>query len=319
MRRRALHLAFLVVLSLLASVLVVAGLAVGPAAGAGGGTKSLDDITVNGAFGEVPTLTYEAPYATTKSVSREISLGAGEKPKKNERVSFDFSVFDGRTGEPIESSFGGSPTPSIVLDPKQSYAGLVRAIRGTPVGSRLLVALAPKEGLTERITQPGVERSDTLLFVVDVLGIRRPLVRAEGEPVTPPEGLPTVKLGGKGKPTITSPDADAPTSLVAQPLIKGNGPEVQPGQTITAHYTGVIYGTDQKFDSSWDRKTPAEFPIGTGQVITGWDEGLVGQTVGSQVLLIVPPDKGYGSTGNPQAGIKGTDTLVFVVDILDAY
>ena len=59
--------------------------------------------------------------------------------------------------------------------------------------------------------------------------------------------------------------------------------------------------------------------IGKGSVIAGWDEGLVGQTVGSQVLLVVPPDKGYGAAGNTDAGIKGTDTLVFVVDILDAY
>ncbi len=63
----------------------------------------------------------------------------------------------------------------------------------------------------------------------------------------------------------------------------------------------------------------ADFVIGNGQVIAGWDEGLVGQTVGSQVLLVVPPDKGYGTAGNTDAGIKGTDTLVFVVDILDAY
>ncbi len=57
-------------------------------------------------------------------------------------------------------------------------------------------------------------------------------------------------------------------------------------------------------------------PIGTQQVITGWDTGLVGQTVGSQVLLVVPPDQGYGASGT--TGIKGTDTIVFVVDILDA-
>ena len=54
-------------------------------------------------------------------------------------------------------------------------------------------------------------------------------------------------------------------------------------------------------------------------MIAGWDEGLVGQTVGSQVLLVVPPDKGYGAAGQPNAGISGTDTLVFVVDILDAF
>ncbi len=94
---------------------------------------------------------------------------------------------------------------------------------------------------------------------------------------------------------------------------------VEAGQTITVHYTGVIWASGKKFDSSWDRKQPIDFGIGTGDVIAGWDDGLVGQTVGSQVLLVVPPDQGYGSAGQPSAGITGTDTLVFVVDILDAY
>jgi peptidylprolyl isomerase len=84
------------------------------------------------------------------------------------------------------------------------------------------------------------------------------------------------------------------------------------------HYTGVIWDSGKTFDSSWDRGAPVDFAIGQGQVIAGWDAGLVGQTVGSQVLLVIPPDQGYGERGQPDAGISGTDTLVFVVDILDA-
>ena len=106
--------------------------------------------------------------------------------------------------------------------------------------------------------------------------------------------------------------------MVTQVLIKGAGPAVTAGQTITVHYTGVKWDGKQ-FDSSWDRAQPLDTPIGTGSVIPGWDEGLLGQTVGSQVLLVVPPDKGYGTSGSSDGKIKGTDTLVFVVDILDAY
>ena len=79
---------------------------------------------------------------------------------------------------------------------------------------------------------------------------------------------------------------------------------------------GIIWPGGKQFDSSWDKGAPASFGIGVGQVIAGWDEGLVGRPVGSQVLLVIPPDKGYGAQGQGQ--IKGTDTLVFVVDILDA-
>jgi peptidylprolyl isomerase len=125
-----------------------------------------------------------------------------------------------------------------------------------------------------------------------------------------------VKLASTGKPTIKVPKKTAPTQLVVQPLIKGTGSVVKAGQTISVQYTGVIWDTNKKFDSSWDRGQATDFPIGSGQVISGWDEGLVGQTVGSQVLLVVPPDKGYGAQGQAQAGIKGTDTLVFVVDML---
>ncbi|WP_449062859.1 FKBP-type peptidyl-prolyl cis-trans isomerase [Planomonospora algeriensis] len=91
------------------------------------------------------------------------------------------------------------------------------------------------------------------------------------------------------------------------------------GQKLMAHYIGKIWGTDKEFDSSWGRGEPATFPIGVGQVVKGWDQTLVGQTVGSRVLVSIPPDLGYGEQGNPQAGIKGTDTLVFLVDIVGAY
>jgi peptidylprolyl isomerase len=192
---------------------------------------------------------------------------------------------------------------------------------GTSVGSRVLIAIAPKEGLATNAKKngaKGVKDTDTLLFVVDVKSTRTPLTRATGDAVTPAAGLPEVTLGKAGKPTVTMPDGNAPTDLVVQPLIKGTGSAVAAGQSITVHYTGMIWNSGKQFDSSWDRGAPAEFTIGTGNVIPGWDSGLVGQTIGSQVLLVIPPDQGYGSTGNTNAGIKGTDTLVFVVDILDA-
>ena len=80
----------------------------------------------------------------------------------------------------------------------------------------------------------------------------------------------------------------------------------------------MIWRTGKVFDSSWSRNEPLTTVIGEGQVIKGWDTGLVGQTVGSRVLLVIPPADGYGTAGASTAGIKGTDTLVFVVDILAA-
>ena len=193
----------------------------------------------------------------------------------------------------------------IVLDSKQSAKGLVTSLVGSTVGSRVLIALAPKEGLAANAKSHGaknVKKDDTLLFVVDVKSVRTPLEHATGEAVIPADGLPAVALDAKGKPTIKVPSDPAPATLVVQPLIKGTGAAVTSGQTITAHYTGIVYGTGKQFDSSWDRGTPADFMIGTGAVIPGWDAGLVGQTIGSQVLLVVPPDQGYGTSGNSQRG-----------------
>lgn len=114
---------------------------------------------------------------------------------------------------------------------------------------------------------------------------------------------------------LTFPDEGAPTGLVVQVLSEGDGPTVTAGREISVHYHGQIWNGDV-FDSSFSRGAPTSFPIGVGMVIQGWDQGLVGKNVGSRVLLSIPPEKGYGVRGMPAAGIKGTDTLVFVVDIL---
>ena len=119
---------------------------------------------------------------------------------------------------------------------------------------------------------------------------------------------------------MTIPKTSPPTSLVVKTLIKGNGPAVAKGQEVVTQYVGLNWRTRAVFDSSWSRGAPFGFQIGASpeQIIPGWDKGLLGLPVGSRVMLIIPPKDGYGSSGQSSAGIKGTDTLVFVVDILDA-
>ncbi|MFI7604871.1 FKBP-type peptidyl-prolyl cis-trans isomerase [Micromonospora sp. NPDC049366] len=105
------------------------------------------------------------------------------------------------------------------------------------------------------------------------------------------------------------------TKLTVTPLIKGTGPAVKAGQTITTNYVGVFYKDGKEFDASWNSGQPASFPIGVGQVIKGWDQGLVGVTVGSRVQLDIPADLAYGNDG---AGGRPAGPLRFVVDVLDA-
>jgi peptidylprolyl isomerase len=286
------------------------------AAPAGASTATFDAVTVTGGAGEKPVVTVNAPFDVKTSAVDVISAGKGAKARKGSTITFDYVLINGRTGQEIETSFGGNPK-SLVLDPKQVQPTLVKSLVGTHTGSRVLVAVAPKDGLAKAASgsDPTIQKDDTLLFLFD---IRESLTRATGAAVAPVDGLPAVKLAKNGAPTITMPKGDPPTSLVAQPLIKGTGPVVTAGQKINVQYTGALWRNGKVFDSSWARGQSFNVQVGAGQVIDGWDEGLVGQTVGSQVLLVVPPDKGYGASGQPSAGIQGTDTMVFVVDILGA-
>ena len=129
--------------------------------------------------------------------------------------------------------------------------------------------------------------------------------------------LPEIAGDFGSKPSISFPMAHAPEGLLVTVLKVGGGGVVEAGQEIEVNYLGQIWG-GSIFDNSYDRGQTLTFPIGVGMVIGGWDDGLVGCTVGSRVLLSIPPEHGYGPRGVPQAGIKGTDTLVFVVDIVGA-
>ncbi|WP_378738543.1 FKBP-type peptidyl-prolyl cis-trans isomerase [Nocardia brasiliensis] len=113
-------------------------------------------------------------------------------------------------------------------------------------------------------------------------------------------------------PKVTIPDnCDPPKALITKDLIQGSGPGAASGQELTMNYALFTWSNRQKKDSSFDRGTPFQLTLGGGQVIEGWDQGLVGVQQGTRRLLIVPPDLGYGAGGR---GIAPNETLVFVTD-----
>jgi peptidylprolyl isomerase len=118
------------------------------------------------------------------------------------------------------------------------------------------------------------------------------------------------------KPHVYVPPGEAPPAeLVVEDIEVGDGAEAQAGNDVEVHYVGVAWSTRKQFDASWDRGETFVFGLGRGQVIKGWDEGVVGMKVGGRRRITIPPNKGYGAAG---AGgvIKGGETLVFVVDLL---
>jgi peptidylprolyl isomerase len=117
------------------------------------------------------------------------------------------------------------------------------------------------------------------------------------------------------KPDIGPIEGDPPAELVIEDLATGDGDEAKPGQLVTVHYVGVAHSTGKEFDASYNRGEPFDFPLGGGQVIQGWDQGVAGMRVGGRRKLTIPPALGYGARGAGGA-IKPNETLIFVVDLL---
>lgn len=264
----------------------------------------------------------QTPLSVAETSVQEIEPGKGEGATEEQDVELRYLAVNGTTGEEILSTFPTDETVTMSLANPNLLPGFLETLPGTKPGQSFIVAMPPEDGFGEAgNAQLGIGPTDTVVFYVEIVGATTPLTQAEGEPVEPVEGLPTVEADGTSPATITIPEGQEPPSeLVVQPLIKGEGKKVQSGQQVRMHYTGVKWSDGEQFDTSLQEGREAfETMIGQGRVIAGWDEGLVGQTVGSRVLLVIPPEKAYGDAqeGGPGFELK-EETLVFVVDILAA-
>jgi peptidylprolyl isomerase len=119
------------------------------------------------------------------------------------------------------------------------------------------------------------------------------------------------------EPTITRPTGPAPKTLVTKEIIKGTGAEAKDGESVTVNYVGALYGNGKVFNASWETKEPFTFTLGEGQVIKGWDQGVVGMRVGGRRELIIPAELAYGPKGSPPK-IPPNSPLIFIVDLLSA-
>lgn len=266
-------------------------------AGCTRGGSSIPAVEVTGATGAAPTISYHVPLAVTKTSSEVVWEGTGAALEEGKPVLLDYWLENASTGEVVAESYSSSPKPYL-LTQESIGADLYSALLGQRVGARVLqVSPASASGATDFAT----------VIVMDVLA-----TRAVGTAVTPREGLPTVTLDAGGAPTITPSTAQPPTDLTVQPLIKGVGEQVTDGAQVTIQYSEVDWATGSAVDSTWTTGLPVSFSL---EVLGAWSQALVEQTVGSQVMVVVPPSFGLGGP----AGSELQDaTLVFVVDILAA-
>jgi len=314
----------------IAALLLLPLLAAGVLAGCGGGSPAstgTGSVTVSGAFGQTPVIKIPAAKAGHALAVKTLIQGTGPVLHTTDTFLSNYAIYlwSGTAHRLVQSTFGSTAHPGSgpQLLSGQLLPGLEKALVGQKMGSRVLAVIPPKDGFGSRGNpQVGIKGTDTLVFVVDLIKNFAGNASATGTPVSDGgKGLPTVTAVTGSAPTIKMPASTPPTTLVTKTLLQGNGPVVIKGQTVVVQYVGATWATGKVFDASWNRSQPFGFTIDAtpSKVIPGWDQGLTGQRVGSRVMLVIPPAEGYGKTGNPQAGIKGTDTLVFVVDILGAF
>jgi peptidylprolyl isomerase len=270
-------------------------------------------VKVSGDFGSAPEVTVDGPLSVDTTERTVVTEGDGAEIAAGATANIALAGYNGTTGEalPQLAYNAEAPLPATMND-GALVPGVVRAVECTTVGSRVVAVVPAADGFAaEQATQLGLGADDPIVIVVDVLS--QAATRADGVDQPAPEGFPEVTLADDGAPTITIPDAAPPTETRIANLKAGDGDEVTDGASVTVQYTGINWNTKKVFDSSWERGQSATFV--TSQVIPGFTKALVGQKVGSQVIAIIPPADGYGDAGSGE-DIGGTDTIVFVVDIL---
>lgn len=176
------------------------------------------------------------------------------------------------------------------------------------LGTAILIAGCGSSGSSSTITIGNESKSDEALINKSAPPTSTSTTAAAKTPTSGPLSK---------EPHITPPSGPPPTKLVTKDIITGTGTEAKTGSAVAVNYVGALYKTGKVFDASWKRNEPFTFTLGKGQVIPGWEQGIVGMKVGGRRELIIPSALGYGPKGSPPS-IPPNETLIFVVDLLSA-
>lgn len=242
-------------------------------------------VEVAGGVGVRPAITVPEGLAITETTTATLVEGEGPELVDGQAILLDYLALDVVTGETVADTFGTLPEIRVFTE-EDLGTPLYELLAGQRIGSRL-----------ERVELGTPERPNPHVLVVDV---RR--TRAVGDVLPTDPTRPTVTLAEDGTPTVTIPEVAPPTSSSATTLIKGNGPQVSPGQSVVLQLLTVRWSDQAVLDSTWGVAPRA---VAVADLPVGLAAGIVEQTVGSQVLVVVPATDG----GNEEV-------TVYVVDIL---
>jgi len=294
-----------VVVALMAAALLLSGCSgrTGADASMSPTVGDISLVTIGASNTLAPKLTWPAGVTFTKSQSTFVWQGDGALLQAGQPLLLDLFVESLDTGTVLKNTFVRLPQ-SYLLAPELLGDDLYNILLTARVGARVL-SIAPPQG--EFDGEPAI------VIVIDV----RP-DGAKGEAVPTSADLPTVTSEGTGEPNIIlNSNSDLPVDLSISTLIQGSGAQVEQGSFIVAQFKAVYTTDGEKDGKSWKagdvrqstwppEQAPFEGQIGVGKSLKAWDEGLIDQTAGSRVMLVVPEDSGY----------PGEGTLIYVIDIL---
>ncbi|GAA3744776.1 FKBP-type peptidyl-prolyl cis-trans isomerase [Leifsonia bigeumensis] len=264
-------------------------------------------VTATGEFGSTPTIDFPTPVVTKKTERSTLIAGDGEELHDGDVAVFKYTLLNGSTGAVLsQSDYSGLGT--IVTLGDSATSSVTVGLRCTTVGSRVAIATT-----AEGAGQANSGSTDSFVFVVDVLDAFPG--KANGTAQIPQAGMPAVVTAPNGAPGITIPKQDPPSKLAVNVLQAGHGEQLEAGDHIVVKYTAVLWSDSSVFDSTWTDGQAKIITLTKSDTVTeGLVTGLVGQKIGSQVLVVVPPAQGYGDAGSNN--VPSGSTLVYVVDLL---
>ncbi|WP_435744739.1 hypothetical protein [Microbacterium sp. PMB16] len=262
-----------------------------------GNEKILDVADVGGDFGSPPEVSVFGPVKSDKTSFADITVGDGPALGSTfQPVVLDIAFYGGDSGEALYASeFNGDQSRVHSIDYwAQRSAGLSDVLECATGGSRILAVITPEDFGEQNVEAFGLDKGENVVAVIDVLDVM-PSKASGALQFNDARGLPTVVRAPDGTPGIIIPDVPAPTEIVTQTLIKGDGPKVKKGDTVVSNVMGV----------GWDDKKVTTNSWGAEASISVAAEQLVGATVGSQLLVVFP-------------AAEGSPATAIVVDILGA-
>lgn len=277
----------------------------------------LPAITAGTKFGEKPAVAKGSGEPSKDLAVKTVIAGGGRTIAENDFVVAHYLGQVWSTAKVFDNSYDRKEPLAIQLAQGAIIDGWRYGLVGKKAGSRVQMAIPPTWGYGEQgNAQAGIKGTDTLVFVVDVQDTFNAKSSAKGTDVAQDNiDLPKVGTNTDGKaPSIEVPDSDAPKKLVANYVIEGDGEKVGAEDSVLVQYKGVLWDGGKEFDSTYGRGQLTSFSL--QQVVKGWAQGLTGKKVGSRVLIVIPPELGYGDNPPQGSEIKKDSTLVFSVDIL---